>query len=155
MHNMNCTLLALFLALTSCSDSTSTNQNVSANITNVWWKVRTFENIAGETITLAPNENYFVFFADSSIAREPDSVYGTFNLHGKTDSSCGNIYMASYKMDLWDSLNIGPIGTTKIYCGTNYNEYLQALGNAATFQLVDNRLIIFQNDKTKKLIFTK
>lgn len=132
------TFVSMFVA---CSNTTSTNGNDPVDIKNVWWRLEWFEAVTGDTITLAPDESYLAFFADT--------------LWGKTDSLCRNTYYAAYWVGNHDSLSIGPINTTKVGCRSSYAEYLLALGNATSFQIIDNELIVFHSGGTKKLSFVK
>ena len=75
--------MTLLLALGACSDSISPNQNIPANLKNIWWEVQSFQSVTGEIITLAPTEDYFFFFGDSTI-------------YGKSDTLCCNNYHAPY-----------------------------------------------------------
>ncbi len=147
----------LMSGLFACSDKgiNSTDGNNLSNIKNTWWSLQSFESVTGDTVTLASNQGYFVLFADSSVSSEPDSIYGNASLRGKTDSLCRNIYGANYWIGDDNSLSVGPIWTTKIYCGSSYTQYLQALGNAASFQISNDTLTIFQRDDRKWLIFIK
>lgn len=150
-------IVTLICAFAACSNKgvNPTNENDPTGLKNVWWKVQSFESIYGDTITLVSEEGYSVFFADSSITSNPDSIYGTFNLRGKTDSLCRNIYYSTYRITGSDSIFVDPITTTKVACRSSYMQYLQALESAASFQVSNNVLTIYQAGGVRKLIFSK
>jgi heat shock protein HslJ len=130
--------------LAGCSNTTSTDVGASADIGNVWWRLEFFEPATGGSRTLAPaEEDYLVLFADTTLS-------------GK-DSLCGNTYNASCRMGKDDSISIGPISTTKIYCPSShsYMDYLKALEKATSFQVRRDRLTIFHSDDTKRLEFVE
>ncbi|HOU17223.1 MAG: META domain-containing protein [Candidatus Marinimicrobia bacterium] len=141
MHNINYILMTLLLALGACSDSTSPNQNIPANLKNIWWEVQSFQSVTGEIITLAPTEDYFLLFGDSTI-------------YGKSDTLCGNNYHAPYWIGGNDSLSIGLIISTEAWCRSNYWKYLSALQNATSYKINDNTLTIFFND-SKRILYTR
>lgn len=161
-------VLAIVSMLIACSnkDAILTNGNGQADIRHVWWKLESFEPVAGGSITLAPTTDYYlVFVVDTTISGKTDSLlFPTVtserkcnaSLSGK-DSLCGNTYDALSWVGNNGSLRVGPIITTKVGCRSSYSymDYLRALGEATSFQITNNKLTVFHSGGTKKLEFVK
>jgi len=89
----------------------------------------------------------------SEITAEFDSAEG--RVHGS--AGC-NSYFGAYEVD-GDSLTVGPVGSTEMYCAAPENvmdqetAYLAALQSAASYQIVGNQLQIANADGATVLTF--
>ena len=84
----------------------------------------------------------------------------TFGEDGKVSGNAGcNNFNGAYEVD-GEEITIGPLATTRKMCaqpeGVMETEqaFLQAMGNAATFSIMGDRLTIYDKDGAKLLIFT-
>ena len=87
-------------------------------------------------------------------------IYVTFGEDGKVSGNAGcNNFSGSYETD-GDKITVGPLAATRKMCaqpeGVMETEqaFLQALGNAATYNITGDALTLFDKDGGKLLIFS-
>lgn len=138
--------LVLFAALSGCmSNIEEKTQDIGAVedlLLDNEWELQSFGHIGGEEKVLSETVVTLKFGHDNKI----------------TGSGSCNNYFSSYEIGEGNTLSIGVIGATKMYCqglGIMDQEvqYFTALGEVSTFDVDQNSLQIFDDDGQRVLNF--
>ncbi|MBC8344651.1 MAG: META domain-containing protein [Candidatus Marinimicrobia bacterium] len=130
IQNIYIILLFTFLFI-SCED-------YSDNLTDKIWTLQSFEpNGEGKTPVNKDEVYNLEFFDDSTLVGIMDC----------------NHYDGIYYIFGEDSLNIYNNGITYVYCGkeSKFNYYFKAIHSVVTYQIRNNRLILFYDGGKSKL----
>jgi len=113
-----------------------------ADLEGTLWTLDSYLNSEGESVDVLPDTRITLEFKDGKIGGR---------------AGC-NTYFASYEIE-GDSLTVGVIGVTEMYCApealmTQEGEYLAALQSAALYRVVDDKLEIVNGDGETLLSFS-
>jgi heat shock protein HslJ len=116
--------------------------DVSVALGDMLWGLESWTDPQGELVAALPNVEITIEF-------QGDQVVGS--------AGC-NRYFASYQLD-GDRLTVGPIGATRMSCGSSVDEhesqYLMALESAASYRIVDGQLEILNAEGNTVLTFSE
>ncbi len=157
--NLLVALLLVSISLAGCAQSavaptevatevaTSTPEppiaKAAADLEGTLWKLDSYLNSQGESVGVLPDTEVTIEFKD-----------------GQIGGSAGcNTYFGSYEVE-GDSLTIGPIGVTEMFCVAPENvmeqesAYLAALQSAASYQVTDDQFQMANADGETVLSFS-
>ena len=114
----------------------------ASSLEEALWKLDSYLNSQGDLVSVLPDTEVTAKFQE-------DQVTGT--------AGC-NRYFGSYE-SIGDSLTVGVIGVTEMYCSpetlmAQEGEYLAALQNAASFRIMDGQLQVLNRDGEVVLTFS-
>jgi len=136
--------LVLFAVIGGCMTDVDNNAQDGGNLKdlllNTEWELQSFGPIGRE-------ENVLVKTAPTMKFGQDDRITGR--------GSCNN-YFASYEIGEGNALSVGMIGSTEMYCADEgvmdqEQKYFQALGKAATYEVDEQSLQIFDEDGQRVL----
>ncbi|MFQ5812502.1 MAG: META domain-containing protein [Anaerolineae bacterium] len=120
-----------------------TPTKAAADLDGTLWKLDSYLNSQGESVDVLPGTEITIEFKD-----------------GQISGSAGcNTYFGSYEVE-GDSLTIGPIGVTEMFCAAPENvmeqesAYLAALQSAVSYQATDDQLQMANADGEIVLTFS-
>jgi heat shock protein HslJ len=139
MTKLSILTVLLLLALSGCLNNIAEKKQDGSDmkgetaLLNKLWELQSFGSSGAEKQVLPDTKVTLQFGLD-------DRITG--------DGGC-NKYFASYKIGASNTLSIGSMGSTLMYCERSMEqeqEYFKALGNVSTFALEQNRLQLFYNE---------
>jgi len=141
-------MVLLLLALSGCLNNIAEKKQdgsdikVETALLDKLWELQSFGSIGSEIKVLPDTKVTLQFGLDEKI----------------TGAGGCNQYFASYKIGAGNSLSIGSIGSTLMYCETSMEQeqdYFKALGNVSTFALEQNSLQLFYDEGQGVLNFAR